>query len=137
MAGLNDGIASGQIRAADVNLTGSLITDIMSGANLQVGQTISSAELEYGQLGTGSPPTLGLSELTDSTAIVGSPNASGYIVFGNTFESAPDTIVATLDTGASALSIANVTTGSFEATAVTAGTYSGNVAWIAIGSGSF
>jgi len=86
-------------------------------------------------VGVGSPPAFSNKILAGKTAITGSPNASGYVVFGETFNSVPNTIFANLDTGASELSIANITTGSFQANAVTAGTFSGNVLWLAVGSG--
>jgi hypothetical protein len=140
---MEDGLASGHIKAADITLTGSLITPIGSVATLQAGETIAAAEIEAGAIGTseqafvgtGSPPAYDRRVLIDTTAAVGSPNLTGYVVFGETFGAAPD-IAAWLDTGASALSVANITTGSFEATAVTAGTFSGNVVWLASGSHS-
>ena len=103
---MKDGLSS-----EDLNLTGTLNL-------LQGGSPLSQKSLQC-----------------DSTAITGSPKATGWIKFGESFNSAP-VVLANLDNGASELSVASVNAGSFKVTAVTAGTYSGNVLWIALGSGA-
>lgn len=143
-----DAIASQEVKVGSAIIQNSAGTaGVVSGATLEVASSISAAELAADSvasselaeslMGTGSPPAFGNSMLFGTeTGMTGSPNLTGYIVFGNKFESAPK-VIANMAGGADTLSVANVTTGSFEVTAATAATYSGACTWIAVGSGAW
>ena len=145
MAGLNDGIPSGQIKATDITLTGSLLAEILSGATLQAGTTsVGAGEVGTSEIasqaitvpkqafvGTGSPSAFGLAIETGATTIGAA--GSGWAVFSSPFLATP---VVTTGYNAPAGSMASVpikTTGSCLVSVFPAGAV-GSVNWIAVGS---
>jgi len=103
---------------------------IMS-ANISGGQ-VNASHLAYGQIGTGSPVSFGLSILTgEATLTAGSEK---WVVFGDTFKSAPYFVATYSDGTVASLAGSPITAGSVRVVGETA---SKSFHWIAIGSGNF
>ena len=99
-------------------------------ANISGGQ-INKTHLAYGQIGTGSPTSYGLSIQTGVD--VTSASSGATVVFGTAFKGTPYVVASASGTNAVAITTLNANAGSFDVISEGA-----NVAfnWIAIGSGT-
>lgn len=141
--GMNDGLASTEIRSTDFTATGSLIAALISGNTTAVGAgEIGNAELannacsggkvslEFGPIGTGSPIAFGrMAQAGTGTTSTGSVL---WVVFGRAFAAAPLVVVSPAGGTAGDLNGSPIAVGSFLCTSEVA---SSPFNWIAIGSG--